>query len=251
MTFRLHAIAAALLLPAVTAAAQIIETPEARVIPRLTVRGEAELRRPADQLRITVGVVTESAEAGTAMAENSRKMQAVVEAVQKVGLGEKEYETGRFQLRPVWSRRPRGADAEWRPEIVGYSVSNTLNLRTTQLELAGRLIEAANGAGANSIDNIAFDLADPRTHRQEAITTAMANALQDARTMSTAAGLKLVRILSVNLDSAAAQLPEQPVSFARGMAVAEAAPAPPITPGDVTIFASVTLVYEIVEEKME
>ncbi len=212
-------------------------------IPKLTVRGAAELHKPADRLLLHVGVVTEDPAATTALQENSRRMEAVINALEKAGLSEQEYETGRFSVRPVYSRRPRNASPEWHPQITGYEVTNSLSVRTKKLELAGRLIEAANGAGANSID-VNFDLADPRTHRAEAIATATANAKADGATLAQSAGVRLIRMLLINLDQAGWRPPVPRRS--RGMAMAEsAAVAPPIRPGEVTVTAAVTIVYEI------
>ena len=217
------------------------------VVPVLTVRGDAQLEKPADELRIRVAVVTESDEAPAALRENSRQMNDVIDALKKTGLTDKEYQTSQFQIQPVYSRRPRQADATWKPKIIGYRVSNSLNVKTKKLELAGELIQAANEAGANSIDSISFGLADPRTHRVEAIRAATANALTDARTLADAASLRLVRVLSITLDQAAAPQPIPMIQrMSAGMAMAEAAP-PPIQPGDVTVRANVTVVYEIAE----
>ncbi len=216
------------------------------VVPVLTVRGAAQLEKPADELRIRVGVVTESDEATIALRENSRQMNDVIDALKKTGLTDKEYQTSQFQIQPMYTRRPRQAPVDWKPKIVGYRVSNSLNVKTEKLELAGELIQAANEAGANSIDSISFGLADPRTHRGEAIRAATANALTDARTLADAAGLRLVRVLSITLDQAAAPRPIPIQRMSAGMAMAEAAP-PPIQPGDVTVHANVTVVYEIAE----
>ncbi len=213
-------------------------------VPVLTVRGAAQLQKPADQLRISVGVVTESDEAPTALRENTRKMNDMIDALKKTGLTDKEYQTSRFQIQPVYSRRPRQADATWRPKIIGYRVSNSLNIKTKKLDLAGELIQAANEAGANSIDSISFGLADPRTHRAEAIRVATANALADASTLADAADLRLVRVLSITLDQAAAPRPIPIQRMSAGMAMAEAAP-PPIQPGEVTVHANITVQYEI------
>lgn len=213
-------------------------------LPKLTVRGEAQLDRPADQLRIQIGVVTEASEAPVALDTNSRRMNDVVKAVRRVGLDEQEYETGRFSLSPVYSRRERSSGPDWRPQIVAYRVTNTLLVKTMKLELAGELIQAANEAGANTIDSIGFDLSDPRKHRAEAIAQATKNALADARVLAGAADLELVRILSVQLDAP----PWQPVplQMGRGVAVAaEAVPTTPVVPGDVTVRAAVTIVWEV------
>jgi uncharacterized protein len=161
-----------------------------------------------------------------------------------VGLTDDEYETGRFQVQPVYSRRPARADADWFPQIVGYRVTNSVLVKTKQLELAGRIIETANKAGANSIDFIQFTLADARIHRAEAIGAATANALADANALAEAAGLRLVRIVSITLDDARPTPP--PVYQRMGMEMAMAPDAePPISPGDVTVRANVHVIYEI------
>ncbi len=211
--------------------------------PSLTVRGSAELHKPADRLRLRIGVVTEAAQAPEALGQNSRRMDAVVRAVKKAGIAEGEYETGRFSLQPIYARRPRQAAPDWRPQIIAYQATNTLAIKTKKLKLAGELIQAANEAGANSIDSIGFDLADPRAHRAEAISRATAHALADARILADAANIKLVRIISIVLDGAR----PLPIATAarRGMAMAEAAVSPPIVAGEVTVHASVTVVYEI------
>ncbi len=214
-------------------------------VARLTVRGEALLYKPADQLRLRIGVVTEAAEATAAVAQNSRRMTSVVAAIKKAGLGEREYQTGRFSIRPKYNRRPRQAGPEWTRRIIGYEVNNTLAIRTKKLSLAGKLIETAHAAGANSIDAITFDLADPRTHRAEAIAAAAVNARTDAGILARASEVRLVRILSIHLDQSRHRPPVTTMLRAESMAAAVTAPAPPIQPGDVSVQASVTIVYEI------
>lgn len=214
-------------------------------VPRLTVRGDAVLHKPADQLRMRIGVVTEAAEATAAVAQNSRRMTSVVAAIRKAGLGESEYRTGRFSIRPKYNRRPRQAGPEWTRRITGYEVNNTLAIRTKKLDLAGKLIETANAAGANSIDGITFDLADPRTHRAEAIAAATVNARSDAAVLARASEVTLVRILSIHLGDSGHRPPMPTMLRAENMAAAVTAPAPPIQPGNVSVQASVTIVYEI------
>lgn len=213
--------------------------------PKLTVRGDVELRRPADELQIRIGVVTESREAAEALDENSARMMEVVDALKLLGLSQDEYETGRFRVRPNYSRRPRQAGPEWKPQIIGYEVTNDVLVRTGQLDLAGELIEQANKAGANTIEVIGFTLSDPRQYRAEAIAGAARNAAADARALADAAGLTLVRVLAVNLDSSPTPVRDMGAQRMMAMASDGGAATPPITAGDVTIRASVTMVYEI------
>ncbi len=233
-----------LVLAAALAAAAIANGGDSSIVATLTVRGEAQLEKPADQLQIRLGVVNEAPEASVALKENSKAMANVIDALRKAGLGSDEYETGRFSIRLRYSRRPRQADPEWRPRIVGYEVTNTLAIKTKKLDLAGKLIGAANEAGANSIDSIAFGLADPRAHRAEAIVAATDNARSDAAVLARASSVELVRTITISLDDAVRR-PPIPLARAENFAVAAAAIVPPIEAGDVTVRASVTIVYEI------
>jgi uncharacterized protein YggE len=220
-------------------------------VPRLSVHGEAVLEVPADQLRLNVAVVTDGATAQAALDRNSETMKRVVRALTAAGLTVDEYETGRFNIQPQWSPRPRKAVAEdWRPHIVGYTVTNQLRVKTTKIDRAGRLIAVASEAGANAVDSIVFDLANPRVHRDAAIAAAAANAIADAQALAVASSVRLVRVLSLSLDEArAVPFPVRPLAMAEGMDLKMGAAAPPITAGDVTVRASVQLVYEIAESQ--
>lgn len=213
--------------------------------PRLTVRGDAELKKPADEIYLRIGVVTENTDAGEALDANTERMNAVVKVLERAGLTKDEYKTGRFQIRPKYTRRPRQVDADWTPKIVGYSVTNSISIETKKIDQAGRYIAEANRAGANSADVAGFGLAEPRMYRAEAIRKATENALRDAREMAEAAGLRLVRIININLDSAAT--PRGPEASPMMMSRARGADsgAPPIEAGDVTIRAAVSVSYEI------
>ncbi|MDX1764290.1 MAG: SIMPL domain-containing protein [bacterium] len=215
-------------------------------VPRLSVRGEALLHVPADQLRLSIGVVTEGKTAEGTLEENSDRMKAVIQALKRVGLTDDDYQTGQFQVQPNWSPRPRQAPEDWRPRIVGYTVSNRLHIKTTRLKLVGKIIGAASEEGANRIEAIGFDLVDPRTYRTEAIGQATANAMADARSAAEAASVRLVRVLSLTLDEAVATpVRMKTEGFVMRTAMAMDHTEPPITSGDVTVRANVTLVYEI------
>jgi uncharacterized protein YggE len=221
-------------------------------IQRLTVRGAATLKVPADQLRLRVGVVTEAGTVKDALSRNNDQVAAVIDALQKLGLTKKEYRTGQFQIQPRWSPRPREMPENWRPHIIGYTVHNSLNIETRQISLAGPIVGAVGQAGANEIDALSFDLADPRKVQSEAIRKATANALEDAATLAASASVRLVRILSLNLENAsAAPMPVRSDAFALKTLMTGSAPVPPIESGDVTVRAAVVLIYQIENKKKQ
>jgi len=209
----------------------------------LSVRGNAELQVPADQALFSLAVVTEDESSERALNANNEAMERVLTALARAGLDEKEMKTGQFTISPRWSQRPRQASAEWRPQIVGFSVTNRLQVQTGKLDRVGKFVAAAVDAGGNQVSGLSFDLADPTAYRREAIRIAMEKARLDATVLADAAEVKLGRILTLNIDSARAEPP-----VVRGRFMAEAAMAtsePPMMAGDVTVRASVTAVYEL------
>nr|MBF0220961.1 SIMPL domain-containing protein [Desulfobulbaceae bacterium] len=214
--------------------------------PQLTVRGEALLQVPADQLRLAIGVVSTALEADEVVRINSRIMAEVERALQRAGLSGAEYQTGRFQVRSNWSSRPKIAGDDWQTEIDGFTATNIFQVTTGQFSLAGKIIGMAAEAGANDIRAIQFGLADPRTHREAAIRQATENALADAQVLADAAKVRLVRVLSLLLDDAGAR-PQIMQAEGYGMLSSRAMPdaQPIIAPGEVEVRANMTLVYEI------
>jgi uncharacterized protein YggE len=217
-------------------------------VPRLTVPGKALLSVPADQVQLNIGVVTTGATADASLQLNTETMRKVEAAVKTAGLTPDEYHTGQFQIRPDWAPRPRNAGEDWKPGIIAYTVTNSLKVKTRKIAVAGRLIGACAEAGANDIGSLIFDLADPRSFRSRAIELAVVNARADASALAKAASVRLVRILSISLDEAV----EQPLrinrpEYARA-SVAMADAAPDISPGEVTVRASVLVVFEISPE---
>ena len=213
-------------------------------LPQLTVSGTARIEKPADEVRLSVGVTTEAAEARSALSRNSERMDAVITAVRTAGLTEDEYRTGRFRIRPEYDRRPRNASEDWKPRIVGYTVSNTLEVASSRLELVGELIAAANEAGANEVSIDGFALSKPERFRPEIVRDATAIAMADARALADAAGLELVCILRIDASPAEPRpllTRDAPMAMARMAADA----ATPIEAGDVTLSATVRIVYEV------
>ena len=217
----------------------------------LTVSGQAILDVPADQVRMSAGVEATSADVEEAHAEAAASMDQLVKAMQKLGLEPKEeFVIDRYTIDPQWTPRPRNADANWRPAIVGYKVTSSMRIKTKQIELAGKMIAKAIDAGANDIGDLVFDLADPRTSREEAIRVATLNAKNDANVVARNAGVKLIRIQSLSLDGTSASPMYQKVginTMRRGApeSFGASASAPPVMSGDVTVQATVRLTWII------
>jgi hypothetical protein len=211
-------------------------------VPKLTLSAAATLWKPADELQMKIGVVTLGETADEALRENSAKMQGIVANLEVDGMEKGDFETSQFSINPTYAPYPVNPPPNWRPSIVGYEVTNSIQIHTPKLDRAGSWIDAANRAGANQISDIRFGLRSSRDYWTEALSAAGANAVSDAQAIARATGVRLVRVLSISLNHAHVRSPQINVA---ALAKASHDAAPPIEAGEVSIEASVSLVYEI------
>ena len=205
--------------------------------PSITVSGEATLSAEPDQAEIDIGVVTQAKTAPEASKENAERLSRVLAEVKKqLGKGD-EVKTSGYALSPNY-RYPQGG----KPEIVGYTASNTLRIKTTNLNLVGRLIDGAMQAGANNVNRLVFTLKDELSAQLGALKMASAKAKAKAEAIASSLGLKIVRITAVNEGERTIQ----PIYRQAMTARADVAAAPtPVEPGTVDVRSTVSMTVEV------
>ncbi|KKM60243.1 hypothetical protein LCGC14_1543820 [marine sediment metagenome] len=215
----------------------------AQDVPKLTLSSSATIRKPADELQLKVGIITRAVTAEEALEENSFKMRNVVDNLEAAGLNKDDYETSQFSINPTYTPYPKNPPADWRQTINGYEVTNSILIHTDKLEMAGKVIDLSNKAGANSISDVRFGLRSSRDYWTEALSAAGANAVKDAGAIAAATGVHLVRVLSISLNHTHVRSPQINLDcFAKAGASGTSTP---IEPGEVSIEANITMVYEI------
>lgn len=201
--------------------------------------GEATVRAKPDRAQISIGVVTQAPTAEAASAQNASQTSAVLDAVKR-GLGASgEIKTSGYSISPQYqytNGRP--------PKITGYQASNTVLTSVNDLSLTGKVIDAANEAGANDITGISFSLRDDSAIRAQALTEAALKARTAAEAIAKALNVHITSVLQAETTEAPIV---RPMNKAFSMMAESAAPrAPtPIEPGDVDVRASVTVTFEV------
>ncbi|MBF8262935.1 MAG: putative periplasmic immunogenic protein [Parachlamydiales bacterium] len=213
----------------------------AQDVPKLHLSASATIWKPSDELQLKIGVITLGETAEGALAENSGKMRKILASLEMVGFDKNDYETSQFSINPTYTPYPQNPPPHWRPSINGYEVTNSILIHTPKLDMAGQVIDLANQAGANSITDIRFGLRHSRDYWTEALTAAGTNAISDAQAIARATGVQLIRVLSITLNHTQVRSPQ--INLPCMAKVGDASP--PIEPGEVSIEANVTLVYEI------
>ena len=207
--------------------------------PSVTAQGEAVITAEPDQAQIDVGVVTQARTALDAAKENAEKLARVMSEVKKfLGKGD-EVKTANYSLNPNY-RYPQGG----KPEIVGYTATNVLQIKTGALENVGKLIDAAMRSGANTIQRLLFTLKDEHSAQIQALRLASTRAKAKAEAMANALGLKIVKVLSVTENERGVRPIIMPQPRSAQMETAAAAPTP-VEPGTIEVRSSVTLTAEV------
>ena len=209
----------------------------APAVTTLSVSAEARSLRAPDVVDLSGGVVTTAATAAQAMAENATRMSAVVAAVRKAGVAERDIQTAGLNLQPQY----KYADNQ-PPLLTGYQASNTVSLRLRKLDQAGRLIDTLVGVGANTISGPNFRVDAAEAALDEARTQAIGIARSRADLYARAAGLKIKRILTISESGGEPPRP-MPMMMARSMKMAAADT--PVEPGEVALSITVNVTFEM------
>jgi uncharacterized protein YggE len=213
---------------------------EASDRPTLTASGEGTVLAVPDIAIVTLGVLSEAKTAGEALAANNADMTKVIDAVKAAGVAENDIGTSDFSVSPVYQQQPVRADgSEAPPVIVGYRVSNTVRVVIRDFAKSGEILDKVVSAGANQVNSINFDLSDRVTPADQALREAITAATRKATLMADAAGVRLVRVVSVTtFDSG-------PIPMARGEMAYAMKVAVPVMAGQSSVTANATIAWEI------
>ena len=225
------ALAAAALAAAVPAVADTVP------VPTLTVSAEGRSLRAPDLAELSGGVVTIASTAAQAMRDNAQKMAAVVAAVRKAGIAERDIQTAGLSLQPQYRYENNQA-----PILTGYQATNTVSLRLRQLPDAGRLLDTLVSVGANQISGPVFRVENSDAALDEARIAAVAAAKARADLYAKAAGVRLKRIMT--LSESGGYEPPRPLAGMQ-MRAMKAEADTPVMPGEIALTVTVNLVYEL------
>jgi uncharacterized protein YggE len=194
----------------------------------VTTNGHGVITAVPDEATVAAGVRTDGASAAAALTANAAKMNAVIAAL-KAASGD-EIQTQEVSLYPTTD--PRG-------KVTGYTAQNTVSAKA-KIAGAGALVDAAVGAGANTVDGPSLTLSDQDALYRDALKKAVSDARAKALALADAGGFGVGPVSTVVEQSAAGQ----PV-FARPVALAAKDASTPIEPGTADETADVTVTFTI------
>ena len=226
---------ASLLLGALLAsplAAQSALTPPAP--PTIEVSGNGDAKVTPDRALVYVGVQTRGRTAALAGQENAKLATAILEGVRGAGVAREQIGTMNYSVNPMYRYYPDGR----KPELTGYDASNTVRVEVRTLDLVGKVIDAALGAGANNITGINFFASQIDATKREALSAATTDARLSAEVMAKAAGGSLGALVNVTSQMQDVPRPMPQVMMLARAKVADAE-TPVMAPTEQTVTATV------------
>jgi uncharacterized protein len=227
---------AALMLSATAAVAQMNPPPGPQPVDTVTVTGTGRTSVTPDRFTFNVGVQTVSPTVDDAVAENNRRVAAVIAALKKAGAADRDIQTSQFAIYPQQDYQQGKL-----PRIVGYQVSNSVTVRSSKVGEAGRLLGIAVAAGVNHSSGINFEVSDPSLGRTQGLRSAFEDARAKAALLVAAAGRTLGPALIIS--EGVQQNPPQPMMRAVAMEARVESSEVPVEAGQQQMAYTVTVTF--------
>lgn len=157
----------------------------------LSVTGNGTVYVEADRVRASLGISMQGADLAQLQQDANRTIIAICDSLKAVGLDEKSITTNYIYISPRYDY------SESVERMVGYAITNSLSIVTSDIDRIGEYIDAAFSAGANSFDSIEFFISDSSAAQNKALELAVQDAMNKGETIAAASGCKLAGIIEI------------------------------------------------------
>ncbi|MEK7586281.1 MAG: SIMPL domain-containing protein [Patescibacteria group bacterium] len=222
-----------------------------------SVSGEGKAVGIPDIAEFSFTVLTEGGkDIATLRKANDEKSNKAIEFLKKEGVAKEDIKTASYNLSPRYQNSncgysvTAGREVCPPPEIVGYSISNTVEvkMRKEMFDKIGTVLSGVVTAGANTVSQLNFTTDDPTEVENTARALAINKAEAKAKAIAKAGGFSVGRLLDISEGGIVPyyqeSLYDSKAMSAMGGGVV-ASPAPTIEPGSRDVVVNVTLRYEI------
>ena len=214
----------------------------------ITVSDSGEIYAKPDLALTTFSVITEAKTVAEAMSENTKKMNAVINSVKSQEVEDKDIKTTSFNIYPRYEYQRVETEIYPYPPgkrvLVGYEVTQSLEVKIRDMTKIGDIIEGATDAGANQVGDLQFTIDKQDELKKQARDQAIEKAKTKAKELASQLGIKLVRIVNFS-EGVTMPYYDYVLKEAGGIGGGEVAPSPQIETGENKIEVTVTITYEI------
>ncbi len=208
--------------------------------------GSALTRLAPDRVIISIGVETTDKTANNALSLNSGIMSNIISELRSVGLKPNETRTSFFNIFPLYNYTESGT----RLNVSGFTVTNSVQIESSNLDNVSQWIDTAVASGANNINSIDFSVTEKKLEdtRSKLITDAIGNARQKAEVAASAVQLNITGVKSIVVDGSTTIPPLPPQPLYRDSVSAQggtASSSTPIIAGEQEVSVSVSGIFSM------
>jgi len=163
------------------------------------VTGEGKVSVVPDIATVSFGVITEGgSDVSTLQTDNTKKMNDIIAFLKKNDIDKVDIKTSGYNISPRYSnnRCVYGSICE-APKIIGYQVSQSVEIKIRDFTKIGSILSGLVKAGANSVSGVQFTIDDLEAVRSEARGLAIKEAQKQAKIVAKTAGFNLGGLTSI------------------------------------------------------
>jgi uncharacterized protein len=196
---------------------------------KITVTGNGTVLSAPDTAGWSFGVNVVADSAATALARANAAANKIVAAVRAAGVAQKDIRTEHVSLSPQTDDQGRITDR--------FVASSSIHAVVRNLAQAGKVVDAAVDAGANTMWGPSFSESSREQFYRQALKAAYENARASAQTLADASGVALGRVLEVHEGGGA-----NPVAMEAAGRASDTAEQR-LEPGQSSTYATVTITF--------
>ncbi|MBU2158725.1 SIMPL domain-containing protein [Patescibacteria group bacterium] len=218
----------------------------------ITVEGTGRTAAIPDTARITFTVIESAANVADAQDAATKRTDDALDAISKMGVEDKDIKTLSYNVSPKYEYTQRpcapgmmcAAYVSNSPRIVGYDVSQTIQVKVRDTARAGEALEALGSLGVQNISGPEFVVDDESSVKNEAREEAIQEARMKAKDLAKDLGVRLGKVVSYSEGNQGYPMYDD---YAKGGAMmnAEVRSAPSLPVGENETNVTVMVTYEI------
>lgn len=202
-----------------------------------TVSGVGEKTAIPDTTQFTVGVTKTASTVESAKEQANTATNAIIEDLKALNVPEKNIKTINVNTYP-------NQDFNRGNAVTGYTVSQELQVKVEDVDLANRALDSATANGANQVSGVTFTVDDEA--KKELTKKARKEAINDAKSkaedIASDAGIRLGKIVNIYVSDT--DQPPMPFDAKLETGARAGNAATDLQPGENTVTVNVTLSYE-------
>jgi uncharacterized protein YggE len=218
----------------------------------ITVEGEGTSAAAPDIAQITYTVIESASTVASAQDSATKRSDAALDALKKLGVEDKDIKTLSYNVSPKYEYsqgcRPGaycGAVVSSSPKIVGYDVSQTVEVKVRDTAKAGDVLQALGSLGVQNVSGPNFMVDNDDSVKAEARKQAIEEARAKAKKLAGDLGVRLGAVVSYS-EGGSYPMPMYNQAYGKGGVAMDASVAAPSLPtGENESKVTVSITYEI------